>query len=400
MRLADFGNSPTPALLVYERAKVPHATLETNRTCDLGCRLCYNLDHASTKTLEEVKAELDALAKKRKLQAVSLLGGEPTLHPDLAEIIAHVKRRGALCQLLTNGRRLLADGDGSYLVSLIRAGLDRVQVHIDQGQAAAYGNIEAARRKVFAMLEARKVHFGLSVTIYNADRGQLASLAREYSRYGYFDGILAILAREPMPPSTQDVRLEEEFEGLRLGLGIAPSAFIPSNESRDDVRWLLYLYFINPADGTALAISPTLDKILRRVYRLATGREVFIIILPPALARPALALAAAVECFLHPASTPRILGSVLRSLGRGTRFQYIAVQDPPQFDERTGRMLICQNCPDATIRNGRVTPVCLADRMNPLPAYGPPTEESRVWSPAVFRHLEGEGVETRDAVTY
>lgn len=389
MKVADFGNSPKPTPLIYRRSEVPHATVETNRTCDLGCRLCYNLDRASTKTLAEVKAEVDVLAQKRKLQAVSLLGGEPTLHPGLVEIIAHVKRRGVFCQLLTNGRRLLADEDGSYLDGLIRAGLDRVQLHIDQGQQAAYGDIDAARRKVFAKLEARKVHFGLSVTIYNEDRGRLAATVRAYSGYRYFDGILAILAREPRPPWTQDVQLEEEFEGLRRGLGIAPSAYVPSNHSDDDVCWLLYLYFLNTRDGRVLAVSPAFDRILRRVYRFVIGREAFIITLPPALVRPALALAAAVECLLHPASAGRTLGSALKSLRRGTRLHYIAVQDPPQLDERTGRMRICRSCPDAAIRNGRLTPVCLADRMNPLPGYGPPTAESRLWSTVVFGHVEG-----------
>jgi organic radical activating enzyme len=389
MKIGDFKNAPTPALLLYEQAKVPHATVETNRTCDLGCRLCYNLDRASIKTLADIKAEVDTLAEKRALQTVSLLGGEPTLHPGLAEIIAHIKRRGALCQLLTNGRRLLADEDGSYLDSLIRAGLDRIQVHIDEGQTSAYSDIDAARRKVFAKLEARRVHFGLSVTVYKETRSQLAALARAFSRYKYFDGILAILGQEPMPPSTQYAQLEDEFEGLSRGLGITPSAYIPSNKSRDDVHWLLYLYFLNPADGTAFAISPVFDKILRRAYRLLKGREVFIIIVPPALAGPALALAAAAECLIHPANALRIIGLILKALGKGTRLQYIVIQDPPRFDGQTGRMLICQSCPDATIRNGRLTPVCLADRMNPLPGYGLPTDESRAWSPAVQAYLEG-----------
>jgi hypothetical protein len=390
MRVMDFGASPAPPL-AYAPADVPHATVETNRTCDLGCRLCYNLDRVSTKTLEEVKAEVDSLLAKRKLQALSLLGGEPTLHPDLAAIIAHVKSRGVICQLLTNGRRFLSDEDGSYLGSLVRAGLDRIQVHIDRGQSPPSGDdIEGARRRLFARLESRRVHFGLSLTVYNEDRGRLAEEAKKYSRFRYFDGILAILAREPLPPRTQDVALEEECGGLRRGLGIGPSSYISSNVSREDVRWLLYLYFLSPAGGTALAVSPRLDKIVRKGYRLLTGREVFIIILPPALARAALGLTAAAECLLRPRSAFRVLGFALRSLGTGTRLQYIAVQDPPLLDEVTGRMVLCRGCPDATLRNGRLTPVCLADRMSPLPGFELLRSERSDWIPFVGAHLEGQ----------
>lgn len=389
MKTADFGTAPLPRLLAYRPGEVPHATIETNRTCDLGCRLCYNLDRASTKSVTQVKAEVDEALSWRNVQAITLLGGEPTLHPGLAEVIAYVKSRGKLCQVLTNGRRLLADEDGSYLDGLVRAGVDRIQVHIDSGQAAWKGDLDTPRRKVFDRLEARKVHFGLSVTIYDEDRGRLGDLSRRYSAYRYFDGILAILGRDPDPGSGEGVQLKEEFEGLRRTLGVTPGAYVSSNESDDDVCWLIYLYFIAPAEGTALAVSPALDAALRGLVRNLTGREAFLVIAPPGLARVFLGLATAAECLIHPRSTWRTLRSATRIFQRGPRLQYVAIQEPPRLDPATGAMRLCRLCPDATIRNGRLAPVCLADLMDPLPGFAPSETERPAWAATIQAELEG-----------
>ena len=61
-----------------------------------------------------------------------------------AEVNSH--GRGLNCHILTNGVRILEDRDGGFLAGLIRAGLDKVFVHIDSGQRHVHGDVEAARR--------------------------------------------------------------------------------------------------------------------------------------------------------------------------------------------------------------------------------------------------------------
>jgi MoaA/NifB/PqqE/SkfB family radical SAM enzyme len=58
---------------------------------------------------------------------VTLSGGEPLLHPDLDEIIAHIRRRGIIAGLITNGYLLTA----ARIHRLNRAGLDHLQISID-----------------------------------------------------------------------------------------------------------------------------------------------------------------------------------------------------------------------------------------------------------------------------
>jgi hypothetical protein len=367
MRVEDLKDPGRINILKYSLRDSPHATIEPNRTCNIRCRCYYNLDRNEVKPLGLVKEEIDAAAAKRNLQIITLLGGEPTLHPDLERIIAEIKSRGMMCHILTNGLRLLNDRDGRYLDGLIRAGVDKIFAHIDAGQSHVYGDIEAARGALFAKLEARRVPFALSITIGDGDQRTLPALIRHYSRYRYFDGVLAVLARDPLPPRSQDAQLLDEYLSLADELGIEPTNYIPSNVSDREISWLIYSYFVNPATGRAFSLSPLLDQIYRAGYKIVTGRQAFVIPAKPLLYEMALAIICLADAVLHPRKWAAFRRFMLgASPLRAGRFHFIAIQTPPEFDERINRLRFCYNCPDATIRNGMLTPVCIADHINPL----------------------------------
>jgi len=52
--------------------------------------------------LEEMKRRLDALAAM-DTSVITISGGEPLMHPDLDEIIRHIRKRGMIAGLITNG---------------------------------------------------------------------------------------------------------------------------------------------------------------------------------------------------------------------------------------------------------------------------------------------------------
>jgi hypothetical protein len=389
MRVDDLRDPGRINILKYPLRDSPHATIETNRTCNIRCRCCYNLDRDGVKPLELVKKEIDTAAAKRRLQVITLLGGEPTLHPDLDRIIAYVKRRGMMCQLLTNGIRLLEDEDGGYLDGLIVAGVDRILVHIDNSQGHVHVDIEAARRALFAQLEAKRVPFSLSLTIADGDNRALPALVRRYSRYRYFDGVLAVLARDPLPPAFQNAQLSDEYSSLADGLGIEPTNYIPSNLSDAEISWLIYTYFVNPETGRAFSLSPQLDRVLRAAYKLATGRHLFAIPAKHAIYQAASAVTCLADAVFHPrkwVSFQRFMrGASPLTAGR---FQFIAIQTPPEFDERTRRLRFCYNCPDATIRNGMLTPVCVADHINPQNSIRGRKPIREDWYRPVYKELK------------
>jgi MoaA/NifB/PqqE/SkfB family radical SAM enzyme len=97
------------------------------RRCNLACAYCNEYDDYSKPVpLGEMHARLDRLAELGT-NVITISGGEPLLHPDLDDIIRHVRRRGMIAGLITNGYLLVAD----RVKRLNRAGLDHLQISID-----------------------------------------------------------------------------------------------------------------------------------------------------------------------------------------------------------------------------------------------------------------------------
>lgn len=75
--------------------------------CNFRCPFCYNVDlvlrpEKGNNISEETI--LEHLKKRKKwVDALSITGGEPTLHKDLPEFLAKVKKLGFLVQIETNG---------------------------------------------------------------------------------------------------------------------------------------------------------------------------------------------------------------------------------------------------------------------------------------------------------
>ena len=349
----------------------PHITIETNRTCNMRCRSCYNLNRSIVKSFDQVKEEIDLAIVKRNLAMVTLLGGEPTLHPQLAEIVSYIKSKKLICQILTNGLVLLQDERGEFLDRLSAAGVDRILLHIDEGQSHVYGDLEAVRRTLFSKLEKKRIRFSLSLTIYNETQAAIPSLIKKYSAYRYFDGILAVLARDILPPKLQHPELRAEYETIRRELDLEPAAYIPSSLADEDVHWLLYFYFLNAKSGASFAVSPARYRIFAEFYRRARGHQSFSLTIHPRLSGLMSVLVGAAEIVCRPSRIPEWVSLIFHSdWSRALRFQYLAIQTPPELNPEKNQVQLCYHCPDATIRNGRLTPLCLADRMSPFDGDG------------------------------
>jgi MoaA/NifB/PqqE/SkfB family radical SAM enzyme len=97
------------------------------RRCNLSCTYCNEYDDYSKPVpVDQMVARVNKLADLGT-GIITLSGGEPLLHPDLDEIIATMRGRGALSCLITNGYLLTAD----RVKRLNRAGLDHMQISID-----------------------------------------------------------------------------------------------------------------------------------------------------------------------------------------------------------------------------------------------------------------------------
>jgi MoaA/NifB/PqqE/SkfB family radical SAM enzyme len=97
------------------------------RRCNLSCTYCNEYDDRSKPVaLETVCHRLDLLAALGTT-IITISGGEPVLHPELDQIVAHIRRRGMIAGMITNGYLLTAE----RIQRLNRAGLDHLQISID-----------------------------------------------------------------------------------------------------------------------------------------------------------------------------------------------------------------------------------------------------------------------------
>ncbi len=97
------------------------------RRCNLACAYCNEYDAVSQPVpLETMKRRLDKLADLGTT-IITISGGEPLLHPDLDEIIRHIRSRGMIAGLITNGYLLTAE----RIHRLNAAGLEHLQISID-----------------------------------------------------------------------------------------------------------------------------------------------------------------------------------------------------------------------------------------------------------------------------
>jgi len=97
------------------------------RKCNIDCGYCNEYDKVSPPVPTEVMlGRIDKLAELGT-SVVAFSGGEPMLHPDLDGLIRHIRRRGMMAGLITNGYFLVPQ----RIKALNEAGLDFLQISVD-----------------------------------------------------------------------------------------------------------------------------------------------------------------------------------------------------------------------------------------------------------------------------
>jgi MoaA/NifB/PqqE/SkfB family radical SAM enzyme len=97
------------------------------RRCNIDCGYCNEYDKVSPPVPSDLlRRRIDKLADLGT-SVVAFSGGEPMLHPDLDALIRHIRRRGMMAGLITNGYFLVP----KRIEELNQAGLDFLQISID-----------------------------------------------------------------------------------------------------------------------------------------------------------------------------------------------------------------------------------------------------------------------------
>lgn len=97
------------------------------RRCNLACAYCNEYDdHSLGVPLPKLLNRVDRLADLG-VNVITISGGEPLLHPELDQLITHIRHRGLIAGLITNGFLL----NEKRIWRLNDSGLDHLQISID-----------------------------------------------------------------------------------------------------------------------------------------------------------------------------------------------------------------------------------------------------------------------------
>ncbi len=116
----------------------------------LDCALTYQIPVETSTAFapnDRVKRLLDTSEWKTIIQTawdkgiphIVFTGGEPTLRPDLPELIAFTQQVGMVTSLITDGLRFTEKG---YLASLLDAGLDHVMLVLDPNESQSWESLK------------------------------------------------------------------------------------------------------------------------------------------------------------------------------------------------------------------------------------------------------------------
>jgi MoaA/NifB/PqqE/SkfB family radical SAM enzyme len=133
------------------------------RRCNLSCAYCNEYDDFSKPVaLDVMYQRLDQLARLGTT-IITISGGEPLLHPDLDLIVAHIRRRGMIAGMITNGYLLTAE----RIQRLNRSGLDHLQISIDNvmPDAVSKKSLKVLDRKLQLLAEHADFHVNINSVV-------------------------------------------------------------------------------------------------------------------------------------------------------------------------------------------------------------------------------------------
>jgi MoaA/NifB/PqqE/SkfB family radical SAM enzyme len=189
------------------------------RRCNLACTYCNEFDDFSKPVpTDEMLRRVDRLADLGT-SIITISGGEPLLHPDLDLVIRHVRQRGLLAGMITNGYLLVPE----RIERLNRAGLDHLQISIDNVMPddVSKKSLKVLDKKLQMLAEYATFHVNINSVLGSPVRHPQDALvvARRAVELGLTStvGILHDAGGQLQPLSEEQQNIFEEI--MRFGKG-------------------------------------------------------------------------------------------------------------------------------------------------------------------------------------
>lgn len=373
-------NNREPMELQWTLRTAPHAVLDILRGCNVKCRACYNSTaKLSCRSFEQVKEDYAKIMEFRPVSTFGLIGGEPLMHPELLQIIRFLKERRHTVEIFSNGLLLTP----MLCRELAEAGADLFFMHIGLGQerkdlsdknspeAVAALRDEKAKMVCEAGMEA-----ALSVTLQRDTLQELPDLVRYFLHSPHLSYCLVTLYRDTEKLGVLDGSLEEgitgtftpcsspqelamsEVQDSMESIGMHPFTQIMNSVSHGTPGWVNYMSAaaVDEKRADILHCSPSpFEKWYVARHFKKHGRYPFYSRQNPFAARAQLLLNGL-------CGNGQNIPFLLRNFFRRIHLKRMIVQSIAHIAQ-DGRLDFCRNCPDITVHDGKIVPICVCDNM-------------------------------------
>ncbi|MCP4135991.1 MAG: radical SAM protein [bacterium] len=385
-------------MAAWEGKTTPHIIIEVNQRCNISCEACYKNLKTYSKSFEQIKKEIDFAFSQRNLSSVTLAGGEPSLHPEINKIIAYCVQKGAVVNMLSNGVNLTDDTLAAYKT----AGLSVIHVHVDshQNRPDALRNssekeLHAIREEITGRIKKHGMVPCISLTLYQSTLPELPDIVDFICTSDCVMGALVTLYADSHGLSEKFSKIKPDLAGIVETSKSLPHEqvtneevakllfdkfqlsydfYVASNKSESRARWITYTVMsVSFPNGKYLTLQPSngflkfmnadekLYHAIHKKYRfmadtveLKKFHYYLFIIFSGLMSFSVKYIAQAMKFFL-----------ASRKKGAAFTFSNIYFQQLAAITE-DGTIEMCKSCPDATVRNGMIMPVCMADILSPI----------------------------------
>jgi radical SAM protein with 4Fe4S-binding SPASM domain len=256
---------PIPRTLVFE---------VTDR-CDHACRHCYARWRRGQQARDahDLRPLAGHVLDQLDVSDITLTGGEPTLHPGLADLVAYLDGRHRRVNLVTHGHHL----DEPTVIDLIDRGVALFELPLLSHRREVHDELSGAPGAFDAVLAALahiRYHRGGAAVVFVATRRNIADLAQALKLAFAFGARGLLLNRfnpgtrdpaeiEALLPSVEELTAALDVADAVAGeMGLRVSCSIPIQPCLVDTARYTHLGFGYCAVGTPAAyytVGPTGD---------------------------------------------------------------------------------------------------------------------------------------------
>jgi MoaA/NifB/PqqE/SkfB family radical SAM enzyme len=160
------------------------AQLVVIRRCNLSCGYCNEYDDYSPPIpVEELIARVDHLADLGCL-VLTLTGGEPFMHPNLDEVVAHAVSRGMVVTSISNAYPITR----GWIERMNDAGLSLLQVSVDNMEPsdASQKSWSKIKKRLLLLQEHAKFKLNINAVLGSSPPEQTRRLIDEIRSLGFY----------------------------------------------------------------------------------------------------------------------------------------------------------------------------------------------------------------------